>query len=205
LFIFCARVVDVSIGTVRLICITRGRQLVAVILAASEVTIWLLAVASVITHLNNWLNIVAYVTGFTAGNALGMWIERRLALGAETVILISRGKGKEIAARLREAEVRLTTLAGSGRDGAVDICLAVVSRRTTPFVISLAKAVDPRVLATVEDVRQTSLNWLGRVGPGKTPLGMRDAAWVSWRGNGQHAACGKRPSIEPLELDATNG
>ena len=89
LLIFCARVLDVSVGTFRLICITRGRQLLAIVLALVEVTIWLLAVASVITHLNNWLNILAYVTGFTTGNALGMWLERRLALGVETVILIS--------------------------------------------------------------------------------------------------------------------
>ena len=187
LFIFCARILDVSIGTVRLVCIMRGRQFLAIALALVEVTIWLLAVASVITHLNNWLNVVAYISGFTLGNALGMWLERQLALGAETVILISKTKGQEIATRLREAHVRLTTLSGCGRDGAVELCLAVVSRKTTPFVLSLAKAVDPEVIATVEDVRHTSVSHAGRVGPGNLPI-LLSRAMGPWKRNGQCAA-----------------
>jgi len=167
LFIFCARILDVSIGTVRLICITRGRKLLSISLAFAEVTIWLLAVASVITHLNNWLNILAYVSGFAAGNALGMWIEQRLALGVETVILISQQKGKQIAAALRDADLCLTTFAGAGRDGPVEMCLAFVPRRLTPIVLSLSRAVDPDVVAAVEDVRHTNVKWAGGGSTGK--------------------------------------
>lgn len=183
LFIFFARILDVSIGTVRLICITRGRRTLAISLAFVEVTIWLLAVASVITHLNNWLNILAYVSGFTAGNGLGMWIEQRLALGVETVILISQQKGAQIAAALREAELRLTTFAGSGRDGPVEICLAFVPRRLTPVVLSLSKAIDPDIVATVEDVRHTNLKWAGGGGTGTVlpTLSGRRFRWIHRR------------------------
>jgi len=183
LFIFCARILDVSIGTVRLICITRGRKTLAISLAVAEVTIWLLAVASVITHLNNWLNILAYVSGFTAGNAIGMWIEQRLALGVETVILISQQKGAQIAAALRDAELRLTTFSGSGRDGPVEICLAFVPRRLTPIVLSLSRAIDPDIVATVEDVRHTNLKWAGGGGTGAVlpTLSGRRFPWIHRR------------------------
>jgi uncharacterized protein YebE (UPF0316 family) len=171
-FIFVARICDVSVGTVRLICIARGQRVFAIGLAFAEITIWLLAVACVIMHLHNWLNMLAYICGFTVGNAVGLWIDQRLALGAETVMLISRTRGQEIAARLREADVRLTTIRGSGRDGDVEICLAIVPRRQTPSVIALAMDVDPEVLTTVEDVRHTSIKHAGAGFPGKIPLGL---------------------------------
>jgi uncharacterized protein YebE (UPF0316 family) len=182
LFVFCARILDVSIGTVKLICITRGRKGLAISLALAEVTIWLLAVASVVTHLNNLLNVLAYVGGFTVGTALGMWIEQHLALGVETVMLISQQKGKQIAEALREAHLHPTTFTGTGRDGPVVMCLAFVPRRLTSLVLGLSRAIDRDVIVTVEDVRHTSIKWAGGGGTGRIlpTNGRRRFPWA-WR------------------------
>lgn len=180
LFIFLARILDVSVGTVRLICVARGRQYSAVILALAEITIWLLAMMSVLTYLTNAWNILAYIAGYTVGNLLGMSLERRLALGVETILLISREKGAEIAARLREQELRLTTIRGGGRDGEVELCLVVVPRRRSAAVIAMARAIDPFVFVTVEDVRHTTVGSCGSPEPGKRTLGL-SALTHLWR------------------------
>lgn len=160
--IFLSRVFEVSLGVFRLICITRGRLLLATSLAALEVTVWILAVASVLTHLDNWMNVVAYIAGFTTGNAVGLWIDRRLGPGMHTISLITRDRGAELAEALRAANLRVTTLNGTGRDGAVHVATLIVPRRRTPEVLNLARRIDPSVIATVEDVQQTSIADPGR-------------------------------------------
>lgn len=169
--IFCARIADVSIGTVRLICVTRGMNILAVGLGFFEVLIWVCAVSTVLVHLDNWVNILAYAGGFTTGSAVGLWIEQRLALGVVAVTFISRQFGAEIAAQLRAANARVTTITGSGRDGPVEVSLAVVPRRQTGPLMAVARAVDPDVVVTVQDVRHTTSKPGALVFPGKAPAG----------------------------------
>ena len=182
--IFLARVTDVSMGTVRLICVTRGQRLVAVLLGFFELLIWVFAVSSVFAHLDRWINIVAFAGGFAAGNALGMSIEARLAMGVQTLSFISRGRANAVAERLRYAGLPVTTLLGSGRDGPVVLCMAVVPRRQTPTTIKMAKEIDPDVVVTVEDVRQTTAIHTGTYGPGKIPMILADRLWPWSHGKG---------------------
>ncbi len=156
LFIFFARVTDVSIGTVRLICVTRGRRLAAIALGFFEVLIWILAVSRVLTDLDRGLNILAYAGGFATGNALGMWIEQKIAMGMQMVTFLSRGRAHAVAERLRFANFVVTSLEGSGRDGPVALCMAIVPRRRTFELIEMAREVDPEVHATVEDIRHST-------------------------------------------------
>jgi uncharacterized protein YebE (UPF0316 family) len=134
----------------------------ATILAAVEVTIWILAVASVLTHLDNWINVFAYIAGFTTGNAVGLWIDRRFGPGLQTISLISSERGTELSEGLRAANLRVTSLVGSGRDGAVHLATLVVPRRMTSDVLSLAREIDPSVVVTVEDVQHANVEDPGR-------------------------------------------
>jgi uncharacterized protein YebE (UPF0316 family) len=168
--IFLARVLDVSIGVFRLISLTRGRAVLATGLAAIEVTVWILAVASVLTHLDNWINVVAYIAGYTVGNAVGLWIDRRFGPGMQTISLISRERGAELADGLRAVNLRVTTLVGAGRDGAVAVATLVVPRRVTAQVLNLARAIDPGVVVTVEDVQHANIEDPGLLAlAGKVP------------------------------------
>ncbi len=167
--IFVARVTDVSIGTIRLIAVTRGQRAMAVILGFFEVFIWVLAVSSVIGQLDQWANILAYCLGFAAGNAVGMCIEKRLAVGTQVVSLISRGTAQAVAAGLRFASVPVITLDGSGRDGPLSLCMAIIPRRQTATVLRIARSIDPDVIATVENLADCSVSQARRYLPGKIP------------------------------------
>jgi uncharacterized protein YebE (UPF0316 family) len=152
LFIFCARITDVSIGTLRTICIVRGFKYLAPVLGFFEVAIWITAVSGVFNHLNNWCNIAAYAGGFATGNAVGMWIEQKLAIGMQAIRLISCSRSAAVAAGLRLAGYGVTEIKGHGLNGEVSICFAVVPRKESDQVVRVAEGIDPGVFCTVEDV-----------------------------------------------------
>jgi len=58
LLIFFARILDVSIGTLRLIFVSKGYKFYAPILGFFEVVIWLLAIGQIMQHLDNLSNLV---------------------------------------------------------------------------------------------------------------------------------------------------
>src|SRR5512133_102522 len=81
LFIFCARIIDVSLGTMRIIFVTKGMRKVAPIIGFFEVFVWLLAISRIMQNLDNWVCYVAYAGGFATGNLIGMMIEEKHAIG----------------------------------------------------------------------------------------------------------------------------
>ena len=169
-FIFAARIADVSIGTLRTICVVRGMRFTAPVLGFFEVAIWITAVSGVLSHLDRWYNIVAYAGGFAAGNAVGMWIEEQLAIGMQAVRLISCTRSAAVAAGLRLAGYAATELKGRGLNGDVSICFVVVPRKETAQVIRVAESIDSEVFSTVEDVKSSEVR-IYRDGP-------RSSGWL---------------------------
>ena len=168
LIIFFCRIADVSIGTIRTIFVVRGARIIAPVLGFFEVTIWILAVSSVVKRLDQPLNILGYAGGFATGNWVGMWLESKMAIGQQIVRLISRERGHSIAHTLRLAGWGVTEVYGRGRDGPVIMCFVAVARKDTPAVVRLGKQVDPDVFTTVEDTRDTDLTLYREVAQEKT-------------------------------------
>lgn len=157
-FIFCARIADVPIGTVRTICVVRGYRLVSAMLGFCEVVIWITAISGVFRHLDNWINIVAYGAGFATGNYIGIQLEERLALGNQVIRLISNnGNFRLLTERLRAAGYRLTEVPATDGTKPVHLCFLIVPRKTAPQAVQLALSADPDVSMTIEDVRFSNL------------------------------------------------
>ncbi|UCH24560.1 MAG: DUF2179 domain-containing protein [Trueperaceae bacterium] len=154
LLIFAMRVIDVSLGTLRMIFIVRGLRLRAALISFFEVTIWVLAVSQVITNLGHLWNLLGYSSGFAMGTLVGIWLEGKLALGQVDVRIFSTTKGKDIAEGLRQAGFGVTELHGSGRSGEVDVVATVVPRRSTQQIVKLASAIDGRSFITVDDMKE---------------------------------------------------
>ena len=136
LLIFCLRLVDVSLGTVRMIMISRGRRKIAPVLGFVEVTIWVVAISQVMGNLDNIFNILGYSGGFAAGTLVGMWIEGKLALGHVGISIISMTQGPKIVQKLRQADYGVTELIGSGRSGLVNLITTIVPVKTLKLSFS---------------------------------------------------------------------
>ena len=155
-FIISARVIDVSLGTMRTIFVVRGHRGIAACLGFAEVIVWMVGVSGVLTEVTV-VKVLSYGVGFALGNACGIAVEQKLAIGQQIVTLISPRRSNAVAGALRLADYRVTEIPARGGRGNVAMCVTVVSRRKTPEVLRIARTVDDEVLSTVEDIRQTTL------------------------------------------------
>lgn len=155
-----ARIVDVTLGTVRTICVVNGRRGLACALGFCEVLIWILVVSRIITGLNNPAYAVAYALGFALGNYIGITIDRQLAFGEQVVRVFTR-KGGFLADALRSRGFVVTILAGQGRDGPVDILFIQVPRKLAQAAGDAARQHDPECFIVVDDVRWASASMGG--------------------------------------------
>lgn len=153
LLIFLARVIDVSIGTLRLIFVTRGRKYLAGLLGFFESLVWILAISQVIQHLDNWIAYFAFAAGFAAGNLVGIMIEERIALGNQIIRVITRHEADTLVGVLRREGYGVTAVDAEGEAGPVKVIFTIVRRRTLPKVIGLIKQHNPNAFYTIEDVR----------------------------------------------------
>ena len=153
LLIFCLRLIDVSMGTVRILMAVRGRRLLAGMIGFFEVTIFLVAISQVVTNIGNWWNVLAYAGGFAVGTIVGMTIERKLAIGLAEVDIVSMGKGTEVAQALRTEGYGATEFLGVGQSDIVSMVRTVVRRREVPAVVATANAMDEKAFITVQDMQ----------------------------------------------------
>ncbi len=153
ILIFCARIIDVSIGTLRIIFISKGRQYVAPILGFFEVLVWILAIGQIFKHLNNIICYVAYASGFATGNFVGMYLEHKLAIGTQMIRIITRFDASELINELRSAGFGLTIVDGEGAIGPVKIIFTLIRRREQRQVVEFIQRYNPKAFFSIEDVR----------------------------------------------------
>lgn len=154
LAIFALRLVDVSIASVRIITLMRGRIGLASLLGFFESGVWVTAAAIVFTNLDNPLRMVGFAAGFAVGTLLGGNIERWLAMGTSLVRVVTQVEGDNpprVAAALREAGYPVTVLNAEGRDGEVRLTLAVMPRKKVKHALGIVASVNPKAFTTVED------------------------------------------------------
>ncbi len=126
LLIFMLRICDVTLGTVRTVAIVKGYLSLAVALGFFEVLIWILAVSQVIVRINESIFLaLAFAGGFAAGNAVGILVERRLAMGTSVVRILSANRGRAIADAIRQDGHGVSVFDGDGDDGPITLVYAV--------------------------------------------------------------------------------
>ncbi|NJD58028.1 MAG: hypothetical protein C3F13_13965 [Anaerolineales bacterium] len=155
LMVFFARVMDVTLGTLRIIFISRGKKNVAPILGFFEVFIWITIVSQIVSHANNILAYLAYAAGFAAGNYVGMYIESRLAIGTQVVLTIVQEHAAQLIDHLRTAGYGVTSVEGTGANGAVTLIYTIVRRRNLKYVLSIIHETHPRAFLSVQDINST--------------------------------------------------
>ena len=151
--IVLGRVMDVSLGTLRMLFIVQGRRLVAATLGFFEILIWVVVVSSVVTNLDRPMYFVAYAAGFSLGTWIGMSIEAHIASGRQVVRVFTQ-MGAKTAEALRARGYVVTEFTGKGMSGHVDMLFLETSRRSVAReVIPLVRELDPEAYPIVDAVR----------------------------------------------------
>lgn len=159
LVIFILRTINLTLSTVRMLFVLRGRKLSAWILAVLQSVLYIISVAGVLSDLQNPITILAYAGGFATGNVVGMWMENRLAPGHSLLRITSSTFGSAIREEIHAQGYGATEIAGTGKDGTVSVLYCFIPRKKVPSLQSIALGVDPEAFLSVVYVRQLRGGW----------------------------------------------
>ena len=172
--IFIARVMDVSLGTIRIIFISRNLRYLAPVIGFVEILIWLLAIREIMQNLNNPVCFIAYAVGFSTGTFAGMYIENMLSIGKVIIRIITRIEADELVEYLKKAGYGITAIDATGATGPVKVVFSIVERHDIQAIVEIIKRFNPNAFYSIEDVRfvsETVLPFRTKI-PSKRYLGM---------------------------------
>lgn len=156
LLIFFARVCDVSLGTIRIIFISKGIKYLAPVIGFFEILIWLLAIGQIMQNLTNIYYYFIYAGGFATGNLVGIILEEKLSIGTVAIRIITRRKADKLVEVLRKKHIRMTIVDAHGAKGPVKLIFSIVKRQNAKKVIKIVKKYNPNAFYSIEDIRQVS-------------------------------------------------
>lgn len=151
--IFFGRICDVTLGTLRIIFVSKGEKYKAPLIGFFEVFIWICIISQVLLRANDLVAYLSYAAGYACGNYIGILIEQRIAFG----IVICRGytnkDGSDLTRLLNKHNFGSTLIHAQGAYTKVDVVETVIKRKSLPEVEKLFLQHDPDIFYLIEDIR----------------------------------------------------
>jgi len=151
--IFLARILDVSLGTIRIIFVSRGKKALAPVLGFFEVSIWLLAMSQIMQNLDNAICFIAYAGGYAMGNYVGILLEEKLALGILIIRIFLVDDKTGMKERLYGAGFGVTSIDAYGMNGKVKILYTVIKRKDINKAVSIIEECQSNAFYSIEDAK----------------------------------------------------
>ncbi len=152
IFIFVARVFDVSIGTFRIILISQGYRYIAPILGFIEILIWLTAIGKTLGNLHGIFSYLIYAGGFATGNYVGMLLESKISIGFQSIRIITSEKVTALPMILKDEGFDISIINGKGSKGDIFIIYTVVRKRYVKRIVEIVNTLEPNAYITIENV-----------------------------------------------------
>jgi uncharacterized protein YebE (UPF0316 family) len=103
------------------------------------------------------------------GNFIGMLIEEKLAFGKLVLRIITTSHTADLVAQMRKAGYGVTQVDAKGKQGKVDLILAVIERKDLPAVSELIESRQPDAFYSIEDTRMVNAGIFPRPDEGEAP------------------------------------
>lgn len=156
ILIFLARIVDVSIATIRILFLSKGIKGWTTLMAFFEILIWLLAMTQIMKNLSNPVCYIAYAGGFATGTYVGMMIEEKLAFGKVLVQVISPLDVSPLIKRFEVDNIGVTKVRAEGVKGGVHILYSVVDRSSLNSIKKCILSFDPKAFYLVHEIKYSN-------------------------------------------------
>ncbi|HCX63264.1 MAG TPA: hypothetical protein DHU59_12620 [Clostridiales bacterium] len=156
IIIFLAKIIEVSIATIRLVYINKGERVIGAILAFVEIIIWLIVVSSVLNNISeDPLKMFVYAIAFSLGNYIGITIESKIAVGLASIqVVVNEDTGKMLAEILREESYGVTIIDGRGKnDSKKSLLFIQLKRKKISDAVKLIKQTAPTAYITINDIK----------------------------------------------------
>lgn len=162
LMIFAARIIDQSIGILRIIFATKGLRYLTLLFGFFESLIWLLAISQIIQHLDNIFCYLAFAAGFATGNFVGIYLESKLSIGAVIVRVVFQKDSAITISKLKESDFRTTTFDAEGAFGPVKVLFSTMKRKDVKPFLKILNENNPTAFYTIEDVKKVKDGFISR-------------------------------------------
>jgi len=152
--ILLARIVDVSLGTIRILLLMHGCRLHAALVGFFECLIFIFVLGTMVQALDNPINLIFYSLGFALGNYFGSFFEEKIAFGHVTLHVISKNNYNQLVQELRSNGFGVTTYCGYGIDESERKMLQVlIKRKELPRLTRLIENIDKESFISVLDTK----------------------------------------------------
>ena len=154
-----AKIVEISMSSLKTVLLVKGMRAQATILAFIECMIWGLVVSTIIGTLgDNYVLLVFYCFGYATGLFLGSTLESKIALGTSSLQLIANDENTErIVEYLKKNSRGYTVFDGWGSTDRMNMIFIVLPRRDiSPVVKDIRRVSNNNVFVVVDDVNKYS-------------------------------------------------
>jgi uncharacterized protein YebE (UPF0316 family) len=156
ILIFLSRIIDVTLGTIRIIFVSRGKKYLAPLLGFFEVMVWVMAISQIMQNLNNFICYFAYAAGFAVGNYVGIIIEEKLAIGMLVVRVIMTKDEHQLKEHLADAGFGVTVVDAEGKNGDHKIIYTIIKRKELQEAIRIIEMHNSKAFYSIEDARKVN-------------------------------------------------
>jgi uncharacterized protein YebE (UPF0316 family) len=158
--IFLARIIDVTIGTARVIFVSRGYKMLAAAAGFFEVLIWLLAMGQIMKNLSNPFCYIAYASGFSLGNFIGITLAEKMSLGTVLIQVMTNHDPSNLVNSLIEKDYGVTTVQGQGAFKPVKLVFTIVPRRHLGRVLQIIREFNPASFYSIHEIATTGKGFI---------------------------------------------
>lgn len=154
--IFCVRILDVSLGTVRTIVTVKGKTFIASLIGFVEVFVWFVIVKEALdTDINSLWIAISYALGFSTGTYIGGVLSDRFIKGTLGVQIILSSENDEIVKRIRKEGFAVSVLDVRGKrenDKKYMLMMEIMSNQFKHLKM-LIKSLDEKAFIVVNETK----------------------------------------------------
>lgn len=156
IIILVAKVIEVALGTMRVILIGKGFRKPGTILAVFEILLWVFIASTVINGIQETpIKGVVYSVGFAIGVYIGSVLENKLAVGQILIhVITDEASSVNITHAIRSAGHGVTALDGKGMEGSRNVLMIFANRKNRQSIMRMVEDIDSKAVVVSNEVSQ---------------------------------------------------
>ena len=154
--IFCVRILDVSLGTVRMIVTVKGNKLVASLIGFVEVLIWFLIVKEALnTEETSIFIALSYSLGYATGTFIGGILSEKFVSGTLSVQVVLSNSDHSIIDKIRDEGFAVSVVNAKGIDENIEkyMLFMEIDKRKLNKLKYLIKSLDSKAFVVVNETK----------------------------------------------------
>ena len=154
--IFFARLIDVSLGTVRTILSVKGKTIFATIIAFFEVLIWFMVARQALnTDIESLWIPLAYSAGFATGTLLGIVISKHFISGLMCVQVITKKNNETLINAIRQNGYGLSIVSLNNDYDEIkkEMLIIELNKKSLKKLINIIKNTEPNAFLMINETK----------------------------------------------------